>query len=223
MKISESEMAGFIVEWLKDQKWEVYQEVLCGGNRCDIVAVQGPIIWAIETKKNMSLALIEQALNWIPYAHYVSVGVPWSRRSVAEKLLSDNGIGILRTEYKWESEITEQTRPKLHRKIAPALKKSLHEEQKTYALAGNNKSAFYSPFKRTKEALVSLVQAKPGIKFSEAIGQIDFHYTTRGAALSSLRTWINSGVIGEIKIKDGRLFMAGDQEGSEMTEYGREG
>ncbi len=217
-KISESEMASIITEWLHDQRWEVYQEVLCGGPRCDIVAVQGPVVWAIETKTTMSLALIGQAINWIPYANYVSVGVPYQKQRTGERILRRFGIGVLQPDW-MDNSVLEKIRPEMRRKTARDLRVALCDEQKTYADAGNNKSRFYSPFKRTRDNLVSLVQARPGIKFSEAIEKIDYHYSSRSAALSSLRIWINRGVIGEIRIDNGRLFpkphtLRQDAEGS---------
>lgn len=51
----ESEMAAVLVEDLRERGWEVYQEVTVNGCACDIVATQGKIIWAIETKLSMGL------------------------------------------------------------------------------------------------------------------------------------------------------------------------
>lgn len=206
-KRTEAEIAAAIVTWLRSQKWEVYQEVQPPrgvGGRCDIVATQGPIVWAIETKTSLSLALIGQALEWRPFANYVSVGVPYMRRSrTSDRILKDYGIGLLII---GKYEVNEITTPVLHRKISPLLKNALCEEQKTYAEAGNSRSHFYSPFKKTRDALIQLVERKPGIRLKVAIGEISHHYASSTTAVSSLRIWINNGLIKGLRLERGQLY-----------------
>ena len=53
-----------------------------GGSVVDIVATQGPVLWAIETKISLSLVVLGQAHRWRGFAHLVSCGVAPGRRSV---------------------------------------------------------------------------------------------------------------------------------------------
>lgn len=207
MKRSEAEIAAAIVAWLRSQGWEVYQEVQPPRNvsgRCDIVATQGPIVWAIETKTSLSLSLIGQAVEWKPFAHYVSVGIPFSRYNrFAERVLRDYGIGLLNV---YRDDVNETRTPALQRKISPILKNALCEEQKTYAEAGNNRSEFYSPFKKTRDLLIDLVKRKPGIRLRVAVGELSHHYSSHVNAVASLRVWINSGLIKGLRLEKGMLY-----------------
>jgi len=75
--IKETDVAAATVAWLADMGWEVYQEVSLGngGRTVDLVARSGAILWAIECKVSLGLAVLEQAHDLLPYAHLVSVAV----------------------------------------------------------------------------------------------------------------------------------------------------
>jgi hypothetical protein len=80
--LKEIDLAAKVIDWLQSQWWEVYQEVQphhCG-RTADIVAINGPLVWVIETKTSLSLALLEQALRWRGYANYISIATPSPRR-----------------------------------------------------------------------------------------------------------------------------------------------
>lgn len=206
-KRTESEIAAAIVGWLRGQEWDVYQEVQPrrgASGRCDIVATMGPIIWAIETKTTLSLALIGQALDWMHHANYVSVGIPVLRRTVGERILLDYGIGVIRI--RKNGDVYEIASPKLRRGIDAVLRDSLCEEQKTYAAAGNNRGDFYSPFKRTRDQLIHLAARYPGISLRVAIQEVSHHYSSGSSAAASIRHWINAGIIKDLKIERGKLY-----------------
>ena len=100
--VKETEIAAAVVRWLVDMEWTVYQEVSLGGRVIDLVATRGPLVWAIECKVSLGLAVLEQAYGLLGYAHYVSVAVrePTSEDSVvrwfAEQVVAaEHGIGVI--------------------------------------------------------------------------------------------------------------------------------
>lgn len=87
---SETEVARPVVEWLRAEGWEVYQEVSMGyaDTTCDIVATSGSLLWAIEAKRSKTLALVDQARAWLGYANLVSVVTPFTQRRPTFRLRS---------------------------------------------------------------------------------------------------------------------------------------
>lgn len=140
MREKETDIAKAAVDWLTSQNWEVYQEVQFRpfGRIADIVAVNGRLVWVVECKTSLNLALLEQAYRWRGYANFISIAVPQARngkgRGAAELFLKQFGIGKLSV-HPYD---THQTiSPKLHRIKTNVLKNCLNEHQKTYAAAGN--------------------------------------------------------------------------------------
>jgi hypothetical protein len=77
----ETELAKVVVGELRERGWTVYQEVTVGGSVCDIVAVSGRVLWAIEAKLSLGMTVLSQAKAWNGAANLVSVAVPNGRRS----------------------------------------------------------------------------------------------------------------------------------------------
>jgi hypothetical protein len=211
---SEVELARPFVAYLRDMKWEVYQEVSCGRSdkRADIVATQGPLVWVIECKCSMSLALLDQAVHWLPHAHLVSVCTPYIHRSwhnsrAAITLLRHTGIGWTQIQHVGdEHEFRPMVESVLHRTARPrTLVDSLTEQHKTYAEAGNNKGKFWSPFKETAQNVTSYVKANPGCSLKEMMSKISTHYRSPVSAKSILSNWLRRGVIQGVEYrKEGR-------------------
>ena len=198
---SEAELAEVVVGWLRDLRWEVYQEVEAYGNIADIVAVQGALLWVIETKTSLSLRVMEQAWAWRRRAHYASVAIPRARRvsSYAARCLDRDGIGVLevRAPDGWTPELArvrETGAAQLNRRPATGLRGHLHEEQKTYAAAGSQ-GKHWTPFVGTCDELRRYVQDHPGATLRDAIAAIKTHYRTVSTARSSLAKWIQAGVV----------------------------
>lgn len=191
-KYSEKDLAAIVVSDLTEQGWEIYQEVETGWGRADIVAKNGNILWVIECKMSFSLAVIEQAWNHIRShkSHFVSVAVQVSKHvgKFAEEICKRFGIGILSVNLNRES-MTEKARPNFYRK-ANGLE--LHEEQKTWCLAGSQSGGgHYTPFKATVRDLVDLVRKHPeGLLFADAVKSIDHHYSSLATAKACLSKFI---------------------------------
>jgi hypothetical protein len=201
-KATESDLAKTVITMLREQGWEIYQEVEGPGGRADIVAVRGKIQWAIECKMSFGLAVIEQAHNWTRHCHYSSIAVPRGPSWFGRDICKSFGIGIL-SAHVWPEhydhvDVNELVRPKLNRKVC-SLK--LHEEQKTFCAAGGNRGGHWTPFKRTIRNLISRVHNEPGIEFEKLIKVLDHHYGSNASAKSCLRNFIGSDVIPELKIE----------------------
>jgi hypothetical protein len=200
--MKEIDLAKKVIDYLKQENWEVYQEVSLSryhGGIADIYAVRN-ITWIIETKTSLSMALLEQAYDRKKFAHYVSIAIPSSKRSskgrsFAQRVCKLYGIGVI--EVKKRGGIYIPVDPKLFRK--PSLP-TLHEEQKDYAEAGG-KGGYFTPFKRTVSNLNSIVAANPGIKFKDMMKELEHHYASDNTARSSIMKWIKHGVIDSVEIK----------------------
>lgn len=191
-KIAEIDLAKWIIAYLTDLHWEVFQEVVGCSGRADIVARQGSLVWIIETKTTLGLPVIEQAKGWINHANLVSVGTPHIPGQFTEEICRMFGIGII-TAYNNE-QIREILRPKLNRK--PCGIPKTYEEQKTYAEAGTNGGGYFTPFKRTCNMINSVLAMNPGgIPLKELISRIDHHYKSNSTARNCLRTWISEGKV----------------------------
>lgn len=209
--MTESDLARKVVMWLNEQHYEVYQEVASHRGIADIVAVMGGRLWVIETKTSMSLSVMAQAHRWQPYAHWVSVGVPYnSGHGFPQKICQHFGIGIVRvkmTEASYRhSDVIETLPAQLHRR---ALIKNwrFHEEQKTYAVAGNNNGSHWSPYKQTCSAIVSYVKDHPGCCLKEVVENIRHHYASRSGAKQCLSYWAQAGKVPGIRCdRDGRYL-----------------
>lgn len=205
----EADLAAKIVKWLNEQHYEVYQEVSGNQGVADIVAVMDRRLWVIETKTSLSLAVMQQAHKWKGYAHWVSVGVPFnSGHGFPEMVCRQFGIGVLRVSMRdrsySHSDITESVSPILNRKAVTKHIK-LCEAQKSYAVAGNNKSLHWSPYKQTCSGIVDYVKDHPGCCLKEVVENVRHHYASRSGAKQCIAYWAQAGKVPGIRCeRDGR-------------------
>lgn len=203
---SETELAERVVNWLKEQGWEVYQEVTYE-TVADIVAVKNNKVWAIECKLSFGLQILAQAWNWVELANYVSIAVPnISHKSstyyFVQELFTLLKIGVLTV----GNEVYEfRSAPELPKN---KLLEHLHKEQKDWAKAGNNKGDRYTPFKHTLRQIEDYLKLHPGTPIKEIIKNIKHHYSNDNNACSAIRQWINKGIITTIDVEQkGRKFL----------------
>lgn len=200
-KIAEVDIAQAVVKTLNEWQWEVYQEVIGPGGRCDIVARNKNIIWAVECKTSFGFPVLSQAYNWIKWgcAHYVSVAVPWKTISEFGKQICLNyGIGILYIANSNMEEAREIVSPRLYRKLAYPFE--LHEQQKNFKQAGSPGGGHWTTFKSTVNNLINTVNRNPGIEFNKLIKELDHHYSSLSTAKSCLKGFIGTKVIPELRM-----------------------
>ncbi len=218
---TEEQLAAAAVGWLGDYGWDVYQEVQVQRNRpvADLVAVRHGIVWILEAKLSLSLTLLEQVWAWRGCAHYLSLLLPRARREprgyrFTTELLRGQGVGWLEVGGTVDCPAVQtRLKPAVYRQARVAeLVGRLHERQKTYAPAGNNRSRRWTPFQQTCEALREAVVAEPGVALTEALDRITHHYRSRQAAYSSLTKWLKQGVVTglHLRLVDDRLRLYPD-------------
>jgi hypothetical protein len=220
-KVSEVEVAGRVVWWLKAQGWEVYQEVQIerNGPVADLVAVRdGRLVWVLEAKASLGAALLEQASHWLTYAHYVSVIVPAfpyrrSRgRTVLEYYMRQHGIGCVISRPEpgnadlRSSLVHEDTPATFHRKaVVKYILDALTEEHKTFALAGNNQGRRWTPFKQTSKNVLEYVTRFPGASLKQVVDNVGHHYVGAESFRSCLPRWVEAGEVEGLRIeREGR-------------------
>ena len=209
---SEEEFAEVVVKWLKQNGWEVYQEVQdrAYSGIADIVAKKDNKYWIIECKLNFGFKVMAEADGWKCCANYISVAVPSSKTDMfRRRICSLLDIGVLRVskhfykenEFKIEEYLIAKEQTVCHKGLINALT----EKHKTYAKAGNNYGKRITPFSNTVDALTSLVKENPGILLKEAVKKISHHYSTNNSAYACIRRYIANGIIKDFEIKyDGR-------------------
>lgn len=204
---TEAEMAALAVDWLIEQHWEVYQEVKYGDMTADIVAcppegspARGRLLWVIEAKLQMGVAVLEQAHRWRQLAHRVSVVTPHSKCSpIFGSFMHMHGIGWIAVDP--PNFVTVVNEPRLHRSIAGKLHDALCEEQKTWAVAGSQFADRYTPFKGTCRNLEDYVKLHPGCLVKDAIEAIEHHYRSGATARSVLPKRIRQGFVPGIEAR----------------------
>lgn len=215
-KFSESDMAKVVVDDLKELGYKVYQEVQIHryGKCADIVAVQNSRVWVIECKLSLGLDVLEQAMFWTTYAHYVSVAVPYRRDSndVARWVMKQLGIGWLQvrmSEEDWRNDVSHTWGPTLHRKaLTKQILDTLTPEHETFAQAGNANGRRLTAFSITCRNLASIVASEPGIPLASAISKLKHHYGSETTARSCLAKWIEAGSVRNVKMhRDGRKIL----------------
>lgn len=225
---SEADLAKALIVWLSEHHWTVYQEVqITTGGRCaDIVAVQGPLVWIIETKVSLSMAVLEQAWDWRRYnnAHFVSVATPVLRsrggaHDFVAAVMKQLGMGWLQVMAGGESDgwarfhngdfVEERVHPRLFRKIRKdqCIRERLTEEHKTFAAAGNSDGIRLTPWALTCRNIQLAVKKQPGLLLDDLIATIKHHYRTPKAAHSCLYQWIKKGIVKgvEFRKENGRI------------------
>lgn len=96
---NESEMLAYLVRFLEDTGWNVFQEVSTRHGYCDVVAkriIDGvEISWGIEGKMACNSEVILQAVRNVDCFDYVSICTPMAPNPIYEEYLEDNGVGVL--------------------------------------------------------------------------------------------------------------------------------
>lgn len=189
-----------------------------GAGGLDILCRRGPVLYAIECKLQFNDKLIEQALHWRRYAHYVSVASNARPSFFKETVCERFGLGVLHVDSQethrgvYES-VFDSRRPEFRRKVAPGLRDHLNRFHiEGMCDAGSAAGSRATPFRSTVVKLKALVekQGRRGIGLYEAVDMIDHHWSKPRTAYASVRGYIEKGVIMGLRVegsgKDARLF-----------------
>lgn len=203
---SEAEFAKGIVQWLKDDQWEVYQEVQPDGfgRVADIVATRGPLTMIVECKLSASLDLIEQLIEWEGFAHYIVAAYPVRSSRAFEIVAKRFGFGVVRSAHgevsSWGANYGQFRRRPIYE---PKIRRRLCEELKNFAPAGNSWGARYTPYQQTCERLREYVAKNPGASLKAVMDALKgkHHYANDSSARGSIVKWVDLGKIKGVRIE----------------------
>lgn len=207
-KRAETDIGQSVMEWLRADGWSVYPEFrprMRDVKTADIVAIRDRIVWIIECKTSINLAVIGQSLGWVKYAHYVSVAGPRAS-AVARKILKDYGIGLLSVEplyYRSEVLKTMVTlKPRLNRFAKThIIRESVHPLHEGWdAVPGQVSGGTLTPFRITAQLAIAYVMAHPGCTVKEVVDNIKHHYRCDSTARSCLVSALRRKIIPELRI-----------------------
>jgi len=208
-EMKESDLAQIFIDYFDG--YEIFKEVPTYNGIVDFVAVQKPILIAVEVKLAFNLRVIEQAYLNIYTSNYSYVAVPaYKNGSFKERICLDFGVGVLRyTDHGWTSKykIEEVVFPRLNRQI---IKPELKEYMKLSVAGSQNKRV--TKFGNTANNLREYVKINPGVSLGEAIKNIEWHYHNISSAKSNLYQWLYKGIIKGVRYEKGKLFPVSEQK-----------
>jgi hypothetical protein len=200
-KVSEKELGRFVCDWLAAEGWDVYEEVEVSmlGPRADIVAVNGPLSWIIEVKRNYSLQVMDQALRWLREccASYISIAVPILSnrcRHVQDYFHLDKGIGLIEINQGW---VSTRIRPQLNRTHRINIRNIVRPEHKVYCDAGSANGGFYTPFKSSVASIRRYLKTNPEPTIKDLVETCgaEFHWSSPQTARACIAKYIEKGII----------------------------
>ena len=205
--MKETELAQKFVTYYSS--YDLYFEVDYAGHSIDIVGLVNNISISIEVKTTFNFKVLEQALQNKPYFNYSYIAVPsFKYPYFQEQLCTDYGIGLLVYERKYNVDhIYELVKPKLNRLTNDKLKSRLNNNSKRSIPGSPSGAGKVTAFKVTVENMVNYVERYPGCKLKDMISKISHHYNTDKAAISCTYTWLRQGVIKEIRLENGKLYL----------------
>jgi hypothetical protein len=208
---SEIELAEKVVIWLKEQGWIIYQEVTYE-SIADVVAIKNDVIWIIECKTSFGLKIINQALNWIGCANFISIAIPYLSSYNQKRISNYLPIGII--EVKKESNnnhyinVVKEAPEQEDISELNYFKKRLYEKQKTWAKAGNNQGKRHTAFQDTVEQIYNYLKLNPGSTLKQIITNIHHHYHKDQTAQCAISQWISKGIIKNIIVhREGKKYL----------------
>lgn len=96
--MKESDLFEPIKDWLEERGWEVFAEVSGYEGIADIVGRQRKMYCIVEMKTSLSHEVIDQAIRWVGYVHYIYIAIPKRKSAIPrylEQLFREKGIGVL--------------------------------------------------------------------------------------------------------------------------------
>lgn len=208
---SEVQLARHVVAYWRSFGWKVYQEVrgpgAGGGGTCDVVVRADRLLVACEAKLFFGLDVLGQVLAWRGCAHVLYVAVPDGIGGRAGRLALEvarwKGVGVL--DVSPGGSVLERVRPAILRRPPAVDRWKLHEEQETFAEAGNAGGQAWSPWRRTQAEVLRLVKEAPGIRTRELVEKVRHHYGANRAAEAALPRWIGTsllpGIVGRVELR----------------------
>lgn len=223
---NESDLFLPVKTFFEEKGYDVYSEVvLPGGGRADVVAYMEPVATVIELKKQLSMELIEQALDRRRSFPYVYVCVPERKKPLyrfVEKILRDAGIGVL--EYTSGGYIRMKKAARFKRSLGFQARKwneILRPEHKTWLEGGASGGGYVTDYRLTMERVKSYLRIKGSewTTIDDILNHCETHYAAPKPSLSqALRKFEDAWC--ESKVEGRKLHFRYKREEPERYEYG---
>lgn len=194
---SEAHLCDAVSDWFRSDGWTVYTEVECTSGRIDIVAVRGRLVWAVETKLQSGLEVIDQAHSRRDTAcHGTLIAVPrkasmGSTVRVCEAL----GLGLITGQpasySNGKPEVTLQVWPAFMRRTAKDLARFLSRlspEQTTQT--GGRSGSYWTPFKAMQRDVVAVLQRVGRLTLDEVAALPALTQYKPGKTISAMRRYL---------------------------------
>lgn len=207
----ETELAKVVIQWLKEQNWEVWQEVQFEsyGPTIDIYAMKGKISWAIECKLTLNLKVIEQAYRSraiiksiaIPNKNYIEFG---------KKVCGDYGIGIITVSKSGNINYKSGKLNRENYKFSNKKIEYLQKMPKNYCDAGS-KSGHWTPYKHTIDSVKMYIKKNQGCSFKDVMSNLEHHhYASDATAKACIKKDLEKFESKWCKIEDGKYYFIGE-------------
>lgn len=175
--MKETEVAEKVIEYMKNDGWEVFKEVYEPFNmyrRIDIVCKKHNILWAIECKSSINFKILMQGAKGKTYCHFASIAVPVVKdhdaNSFTRQYCEERGIGMfVIDEYTVkrgtgmigidEYSVNCKVYPKYNRRnLSEYLLPNLHETYKSTDVIAGSRDSFWSPYRQTIQNIVAILK-----------------------------------------------------------------
>lgn len=174
------------------------------GDVLDVLGINKPLAVGVELKLTASLRLLEQAIHWTHFLHYVWVAIPSggirqnTGRNLFNSICADYGIGILEvSKDPWGGHIRviETKHPRFFRKSLVHYFLEKEEGLQAYTdeapAGGSNRGGYITPYRITMIEVRKFLEKRPeGATVKEIIEWVDTHYRhPRQSLLNALQKW----------------------------------
>lgn len=207
----ETDLAKCIVGWLKEQNWDVWQEVQFDsfGPVNDIYAMKGKISWAIECKLTLNLKVIEQAYN--SKAIIKTIAIPYRNYSTfAIKVCKDYGIGVITVSNSGNINYHPGKLNRQNYRSSNRIAERLKKIPQDYCIAGS-KSGHWTPYKNTIDSVKKYIKSHQGCSFKDIMNNLDHHhYASDSTAKACIRKDLQKFESKWCKIEDNKYYYIGD-------------
>lgn len=179
-------------EYMENLGYEVYPEIEVGWNkRADIIGRNSPAICIVEMKTSLSMELLDQAIRWIPYAHYIYIAIPERKKDIpviVRRVLSQHKIGILEvSSYKWQK-VHDSLPARFNRpRLNTNWDKYLTPLHKTWDIQGGAvQGGHLTPYKRTIHHVRNyLARQRDWVYMKDILEHCETHYASPKNSLSN--------------------------------------
>ncbi len=215
-KYTEADVAQEAMRHFTEDGWDCYPEVeIPYGGRADIVATRPfpfmphrTCVHIIECKTSWTLSLLEQAMQRIAFANYVTIIAPTQIGRFYERLCQQHGIGVMKFEREYKQfkyhlrlplridEIRSlKPRPIRHKRpnvgLGPTrIVQSLHDDMKRYMPGTQASSGYSTPWRRTMDRAAEFVQENPGCTVNDVLAGCEHHYANDSSARQGFLVWL---------------------------------